>query len=142
MRTSAYIAIALISAPAHAWQDTDSAALERNGLSAADDDAEQNEDQNEDIVVRGEIDSDTRYRVTEGSSDRRSLYKDIPAAPDTYGIEPLDIIIVTRTFGYVKEPIIPYTAHLLPLIDPEYLRIAREAEAKERRYQSKSAKPG
>ena len=93
------------------------------------------------IVVCAERDADTRYRQAEQFREKRTTFKgDVPNAPDTFGIPDHGVVVARGCFigPCPKEPIVPYTADQLPLVDQEYLELARQAEARERRSQAEA----
>ena len=87
------------------------------------------------IVVCGDRDADTRYRQAEDFREKRTAIKGgVPDAPDVSFAPQGGVTVATGCFigPCPKEPILPYTADQLPVVDPEYLERARKAEAQER----------
>ncbi len=90
------------------------------------------------IVVCADRDADTRYRQAENYRELRTTIKGgVPDAPNVFGIGPCSGFC--QGFGSVPEPILPYTADQLPVVDQEYLELARQAEADERKRQAREA---
>lgn len=89
----------------------------------------------DEILVCADPDADTRYRQAEEYREKRTTIKGgVPDAPNTFGIPDHGPVVLRGCFigPCPKEPILPYTADQLPVVDQEYLKLAREAEAKER----------
>ena len=94
--------------------------------------------ENGEIVVCSERDADTRYRQPEEFRKKRTFFKgDVPDAPNMFGIPDHGAVVARGCFigPCPKEPILPYTADQFPEADQEYLELARQAEAQERRRQ-------
>ena len=101
-------------------------------------------DNSEEILVCADPDADTRYRRAEEFRERRTTIKGgVPDAPNTFGIPNHGPVVARGCFigPCPKEPIVPYTADQLPEVDQEYLELARQAEAEERRRQAAQAAP-
>ncbi len=95
----------------------------------------------DEIVICGERDIDTKYRQAEAFREKRTTIKGgVPDAPDVFGIANHGPVVARGCFlgPCPKEPIVPYTADQLPLVDQEYLELARKAAEQERKRQAEN----
>ncbi|WP_164115970.1 hypothetical protein [Sphingorhabdus sp. Alg239-R122] len=95
----------------------------------------------DEIVICGERDINTKYRQAEGFREKRTAIKGgVPDAPNVFGIPNHGPVVARGCFlgPCPKEPIVPYTADQLPVVDQEYLELARKAAEDERKRQAES----